>query len=605
MTTSSSTIKSKENTTYVVPSDALIPLINSDGSIKASVNPSQLVAAGASDIVADKAAAQAKTPAAGITLYILSADGRGNMWRGVAGAAASTYADDGGAFCGTIIIPSGGDGTTAWLRDFDGGVYVKWFGAFGGVTVDTVGVLAALNAGFKKVSFGADSYTCGSVLIPESVEVDGQGSAIIPAGNPTQVFSIVDKPNVSIHNFVLNGSCTYFIHSQGGNTKFNTFKNIKVTGGTGTAVIRFYNDSGTVAPSRCTVSDIDARVSNWDHTVLCERGAVAEAAEMKMDNYDIQRINAWPELSTFKATLPVSSFSIRKIYGALFGSGSLSVVHIVPDSGYAEHVNIDNIHAESWFANQYAVHLVDTQYSTVSTVKSIRLNVSKSGQRAIKLEDVRFCKFNNFAIRDTGEDYATTPAGFYPAIDFDSLSHDNSYSILDRSLTASRTLDNGYRNILEFGFGEDGFDTDNARDALTASTDETTLKTYTIGANALRSTDSFKVVVTGSASGGAGIKTIKFKFGGTTISGGSITGGAGDTGYWKSEIIVSNLTDSTQRIVSTNWTWGTNSNVNSATGVIDTTANAIFSVTGQLEDGADTINVDQFIITALRHIASV
>lgn len=52
-------------------------------------------------------------------------DGGHGYFRGVTGAAASTYVDNGG----TIIVPTGGDGSTAWLRETPGSITVSMFGA--------------------------------------------------------------------------------------------------------------------------------------------------------------------------------------------------------------------------------------------------------------------------------------------------------------------------------------------------------------------------------------------------------------------------------------------------------------------------------------------
>jgi hypothetical protein len=51
--------------------------------------------------------------------------GAGNFY-GITGAAAGTYVDNGG----TIVVPTGGDGSAAWLRVWDGvKAHVGWFGA--------------------------------------------------------------------------------------------------------------------------------------------------------------------------------------------------------------------------------------------------------------------------------------------------------------------------------------------------------------------------------------------------------------------------------------------------------------------------------------------
>lgn len=84
--------------------------------------------------VADKSAAVLIAPVAGYHMYIDSADGRGNIWRSVVGASPGTYADDNASFCGTVFIPTGGDGSAAWLRDYKGSVSAVWFGLATGVT---------------------------------------------------------------------------------------------------------------------------------------------------------------------------------------------------------------------------------------------------------------------------------------------------------------------------------------------------------------------------------------------------------------------------------------------------------------------------------------
>jgi hypothetical protein len=78
-------------------------------------------------IATSKAGGQAITPTAGAAVFITSDDG--GLFKAVTGAAVSTYSDDGGSYCGTVFIPTGGDGSTAWIRTFKGATNIKWFGA--------------------------------------------------------------------------------------------------------------------------------------------------------------------------------------------------------------------------------------------------------------------------------------------------------------------------------------------------------------------------------------------------------------------------------------------------------------------------------------------
>ena len=65
---------------------------------------------------------------AGTKVFITSADGGEFTVR--YNATPATYADDGGSYCGTQFIPSGGDGTIWIVRDFDGPIWAHWFGLF-------------------------------------------------------------------------------------------------------------------------------------------------------------------------------------------------------------------------------------------------------------------------------------------------------------------------------------------------------------------------------------------------------------------------------------------------------------------------------------------
>jgi hypothetical protein len=77
--------------------------------------------------VTDKAAAVLIAPVAGKTMFVESSDG--GLFKAVTGAAPGTYSDNGGAYCGTVFIHTGGDGSTAWEREDEGNIKANWFGA--------------------------------------------------------------------------------------------------------------------------------------------------------------------------------------------------------------------------------------------------------------------------------------------------------------------------------------------------------------------------------------------------------------------------------------------------------------------------------------------
>ena len=77
-------------------------------------------------------------------MYIESPDGAGNVWVAVTGAAPGTYTNNSASYTGTVLIPTGGDGSSGWLRDYNTGVYPQWFGAaVDNVTDDYTAILEA------------------------------------------------------------------------------------------------------------------------------------------------------------------------------------------------------------------------------------------------------------------------------------------------------------------------------------------------------------------------------------------------------------------------------------------------------------------------------
>lgn len=73
----------------------------------------------------DKAAAVLVEPINNKSYFIGGTDG--GWFKGVTGG--SGYADNGGAYCGTVFIPTGGDGSKAWVRVDTGVADPVWFGA--------------------------------------------------------------------------------------------------------------------------------------------------------------------------------------------------------------------------------------------------------------------------------------------------------------------------------------------------------------------------------------------------------------------------------------------------------------------------------------------
>jgi len=106
---------------------------------------------------------------AGNKIFITSEDGGEFTVR--FNVSAGTYADNGGTFCGTQFIPSGGDGTIGIVRNHDGDIWAHWFGAYG---VDgTVDESVSIDAAFAYCITAAWSSISG-----EAGWMDGATSAL-------------------------------------------------------------------------------------------------------------------------------------------------------------------------------------------------------------------------------------------------------------------------------------------------------------------------------------------------------------------------------------------------------------------------------------------
>ncbi len=94
------------------------------------------------------------TAAAGRKIFVASDDGGAGTIK--AGAAAGTYASNGGDYCGTQSLPTGGDGSAAWTRSYNGYVDPTWFGLSdaASATVNAAAITAAVAVGAVAIPKG-------------------------------------------------------------------------------------------------------------------------------------------------------------------------------------------------------------------------------------------------------------------------------------------------------------------------------------------------------------------------------------------------------------------------------------------------------------------
>jgi len=78
---------------------------------------------------ANRATAILNDPVNGALYFFGGTDGGHHI--GVTGAALGTYLNNGAPYCGTVSIPTGGDGSKAYLRDYSGVINAAMFGITG------------------------------------------------------------------------------------------------------------------------------------------------------------------------------------------------------------------------------------------------------------------------------------------------------------------------------------------------------------------------------------------------------------------------------------------------------------------------------------------
>lgn len=156
--------------------------------------------------VADKAAAVLLTPVSGKSLVVEGDDG--GTFKSAIGAAPGTYSDDSSAFCGTVFIPTGGDGSIAWVRSPATPINVKWFGATGdGVTNDTTALQDALNLK-GTIYIPSGTYIVSATLTVGSNTAlfgDGASSVLSSDTADTNMITITSQTDVTIEKIKLEG----------------------------------------------------------------------------------------------------------------------------------------------------------------------------------------------------------------------------------------------------------------------------------------------------------------------------------------------------------------------------------------------------------------
>lgn len=185
-------------------------------------------------------------------------DGGNDMFEWIGGAAPATYSDDGG----TVILPTGGDGSGAFLRQYKPYVSVRDFGATGdGTTDDTANILAALEsaAASNRTLF----FPIGDYIVSDTIPLDDGSSSfygVFVEGEDIHGCRILFQPATS------TTPCFTMIGGSGDHTN-KGIKNLTIvpdTGFSGDGVGLFINGQDFARVSDFVVEDLNygIRVTN-------------------------------------------------------------------------------------------------------------------------------------------------------------------------------------------------------------------------------------------------------------------------------------------------------------------------------------------------------
>jgi len=144
--------------------------------------------------------------------YTFGDNNGGPLRTGVTGAAPGTYVDNGGS----IIVPTGGDGSEAWVWDYKGPVNVKWYGVKSDGVTDAYATLVAMEVLHRNIYFPAGAYrletlwtTSAAEAYSVTIEGDGpvattiftygnSGIKLQSAGSVVKNLSVVDAKSYAV-----------------------------------------------------------------------------------------------------------------------------------------------------------------------------------------------------------------------------------------------------------------------------------------------------------------------------------------------------------------------------------------------------------------------
>jgi hypothetical protein len=162
--------------------------------------------------------------------YYAANDGGGGPLRNwVSGAAAGTYVDNGGS----IIVPTGGDGSAAWIWDHVGPVSPRWFGAKCDGTTDDGAIINIALAYKDGAQVWIEEETCATSValeVPSAAELKGVGGGQYPAAPYASSANFISTPKSRILALAGFPSGTPVVEVKTADNALYTHQNVRIRG---------------------------------------------------------------------------------------------------------------------------------------------------------------------------------------------------------------------------------------------------------------------------------------------------------------------------------------------------------------------------------------
>jgi hypothetical protein len=196
--------------------------------------------------------------------YYEPADGGGGPMRVWKTGAVGEFIDNGGS----VIVPTGGDGSGAWVWEYSGAVNVKWFGASPSLEDNQPMIQAAINSGYSVITGSAGEYETLSPIYITLNDISLDGGL---AGEFT-------SSGMTIKNV---GTGSTIIFATGTTIYDSVIKNIGLYSNNGHAL----EFAGTAA--RCRFLDLDLYTAALDKSCIYAEGLIScvfDGGQYKVSN---------------------------------------------------------------------------------------------------------------------------------------------------------------------------------------------------------------------------------------------------------------------------------------------------------------------------------